>query len=76
MSIWKPDRQEIKILLEALAWTGLSDVTSMHGYHSKMNHQIMKCFICDYGINQEDEPFYAFNIFRSYFHRDSITRLS
>ena len=76
MSIWKLDKESSKIPLKVLTWAGLSDVTSMHGYHSKMNHQIMKWFIGDYGINQEDEPFYDFDIFRNYFHRDSIVRLS
>lgn len=76
MSIWKLDKENSKISLKILAWAGLNDVTSMHGYNKKINHQIMKWFISDYGINQEDEPFYAFDIFRSYFNRDFIAEIS
>lgn len=76
MSIWKPDKEPSKIPLKVLAWAGLRDVMSMHGYSSKMNHQIQRWFLGDYGINQEDEPFYVFDIFRSYFRRDSLIELS
>ena len=76
MSIWKLYKGSSEILLKVLNWAGWSDVTSMHDYSSKMNHQIKKWFLSDYGINQENEPFYSFDIFISYFHRDSITSLS
>lgn len=76
MSIWKLYKGSSEIPLKVLNWAGWSDVTSMHGYNSRISHQITKWLLGDYGINQEDEPFYSFDIFQSYFHRDSITSLS
>lgn len=76
MSIWKPDEKEIKILLEVLAWTGLGDVTYMHCHGNMIDPKIRIWLLGDYGKNPGGEPFYAYNTFRSYFHRDSIAELS
>lgn len=76
MSVWKLYEENSKISLKVLAWAGLTDVTTLHGYHSKINHQITKWFLGDYGINQEDVSFYSFDIFRSSFRRDSVIMLS
>lgn len=76
MSIWKLYKKGSEITLKVLNWAGWSDVTSMRGYNSRINHQITRWFLGDYGINQEGEPFYSFDIFQSYFHRDSVIELS
>lgn len=76
MSVWKLHGESSKIHPKVLAWTGLNDVATIPCYHSKINHQLIKWFLVDYGINQEDEPFYAFDIFRSNFRRDSVIMLS
>ena len=76
MSVYKLYKESNEITLRVLNWAGWSDVMSMHGHNSRISHQITRWFLGDYGINQEGEPFYSFDIFQSYFHRDSVVELS
>lgn len=76
MSIWKADKKSNKIPLEVLTWAGLQNEIFVQCPESRVNNQIIVWILGDYGEDRDNNPFYDFTFLRSYFHRDSIVRLS